>query len=507
MESIDWNEKAKEIIKRELLKRGVSHVHLVEFLNAAGIEETKASIDNKIGRGTFSAAFLIQCLSAIGCTTLPIDIMKNKVINIHTHSERSQGNIPYTDEKNKTRYIDTLPFKLSDSPEMTAISLFSGAGGLDIGLEQAGFKTLACVDSEADCRETLRHNRPEWLVFDNTEKGSETRDAGNIRDIEAHEILQAVGKEKGQIDLVVGGAPCQPFSNIGKKKGREDEKNGDLFLEFVRMIKGIGPSAFIFENVAGITQKKHADVIKYMTEQFSGMDYAISHTVLNAANYGVCQRRERFFLIGIKGDKTPAFPLPTHFKDKDSWDSFTKYFNQKPLGVPAPWMTLKELLDGLPPNYKKRNDYAVMNISEKVENRMRFISQGENFKVLPMEMRPNCWKSGKHLGSDTFGRLVEALPSVTIRTAAYNPSKGRYIHPRENRGLDTVEMSAIQGFPFDWEFKSVNRSRVTLVSAGKQIGNAVPPPLAKALGLAIKIQLIHQEQASDAEPLELVAQS
>ena len=113
-------------------------------------------------------------------------------------------------------------------------------------------------------------------------------------------FLKFAGLKKGEAALVVGGAPCQPFSNIGKKLGKNDEKNSDLFLEFVRIVKGVSPAAFIFENVVGITQQKHADVIKYMVDKFKGLGYGISHAILNSANYGVSQRRKRFFLMGIK---------------------------------------------------------------------------------------------------------------------------------------------------------------------------------------------------------------
>jgi DNA (cytosine-5)-methyltransferase 1 len=106
-----------------------------------------------------------------------------------------------------------------------------------------------------------------------------------------------------------------------------------------------------------------------------------------------------------------------------------------------------------------------------------------------MELRPDCWKNGKHQGNDTFGRMQADLPACTVRTAAYNPTKGRYIHPFENRGLNTVELAALQTFPPDWVFRCKAGKRVTLVSGGRQIGNAVPPLLGQALGRAILKQL------------------
>lgn len=418
----------------------------------------------------------------------------------------------YENIKTKNKYIDIADFsKEKNDSEFSVVSLFSGAGGLDIGLEEAGFQTSVCVEYDADCRETLRHNRPEWKLFEDgvkIGKGSiKTRIPGDIRDISVDELLKFSGLQKGKVSLVVGGAPCQPFSNIGKKLGKEDERNGDLFLEFVRMVKGINPEGFIFENVVGITQQKHSDVIKYMVDKFKGLGYGISYTILNAANYGVPQRRERFFLVGIKGIDNPAFPFPTHFKDSKHQSNFIKDFNNFPIRNYKKWVSVSDAFKKIPKNYEKRKDFAVMNISASVVKRMTYIKQGENFKALPMKLRPDCWKSGKHQGNDTFGRLISDLPSVTIRTAAYNPAKGMYIHPFENRGLNTIELSLLQSFPINWHFKSRGREKITLVSGGKQIGNAVPPGLAKALGAAIKKQILAKRVTKSPQKLVELAEA
>lgn len=415
----------------------------------------------------------------------------------------------YHNTKSGTNYIDTSDFPFGkNGTQFPVVSLFSGAGGLDIGLEESGFQTAVCIEYDADCRQTLRYNRPEWKLFEEEvkiEKGiMKTRIPGDIRDIDVEELLKYAGLKKGEVSLVVGGAPCQPFSNIGKKLGKSDEKNGDLFLEFVRMVKGIQPEAFIFENVVGITQLKHADVIKYMVNKFKGLGYGISHTILNSANYGVPQRRERFFLIGIKGVKNPAFPFPTFFKDEKHFSGFVKDLDEVPFSAFNKWVSVKDAFKRMPKKQENRIDYALMNISDIVVNRMTYINQGENFKVLPMKLRPNCWKSGKHQGNDTFGRMIADLPSCTIRTAAYNPAKGQYIHPFENRGLSTFEMAVLQSFPFDWYFRCKGSERVTLVSGGKQIGNAVPPLLARALGAAIKKQLLSKRLKSLEIQSELV---
>ena len=394
------------------------------------------------------------------------------------------------------RFIHIEYDNIPSRNNLTVVSLFSGAGGFDLGLEMAGFKTVACIENDEHCRETIRFNRPEWILIEDDRYISvdgkmSKRIPGDIRDIDADEVLFKTGLKKGECSLIVGGAPCQPFSNIGKKLGKDDERNGDLFLSFVRFIKGIEPKSFIFENVTGITQSKHNEVIEYMLEKLSGLGYSISYGIVNAAHYGVPQKRERFFLIGLKGSDVPAFPLPTHFKqDLKLWKQYLTE-NKLPQTLPmlCKWNTVGDTFKLLNQNRNLRDDYAILNVSEKVIERMKYISQGQNFKVVPTSLLPECWKSGKHQGSDTFGRMIEDEPSNTIRTAAYNPSKGMYIHPTENRGLDSLEIAALQTFPEEWYFKCKGRKKVTLVSVGKQIGNAVPPLLAKALGIALKKQL------------------
>ncbi|MCB1557900.1 MAG: DNA cytosine methyltransferase [Alphaproteobacteria bacterium] len=354
---------------------------------------------------------------------------------------------------------------------------------MEIGLENCGFKTSVCVEIDGDCRETLRQNRPSWKLFED----HNNRKPGDIRNIKPSEILKLAGLKPGDVALVTGGAPCQPFSNIGKKQGKDDPRNGDLFLEFVKIVKGVKPRAFIFENVAGITQAKHAEVVEYMKHQFDGLGYGISFDILNAADYGVPQQRKRFIMIGLLGDK-PAFPLPTHFKGTQEWKKFSLSLKGMPTYVPAPWNTVASTLKSMDRKLFKRRDCLGMQHSEEMKKRMGLIKQGQNFKVLPMNMRPKCWQTGKHQGHDTFGRMEADKPAPTIRTAGYNPTKGKYIHPFEDRGLNTAEMSALQSFPAEWEFCTLS-GRPSIVSIGRQIGNAVPPLLAEALGKALALQI------------------
>jgi DNA (cytosine-5)-methyltransferase 1 len=478
----NWNHYAKEVLSAAMKENNVTASALAERLNGDGCSETKASIDNKISRGSFSASFLYHCLYCLNRKDYSADTLL-KSGSFITLPPQAGGQ--YFSQNKGIGFL--TPPGAGGSPLKCnkVISLFTGTGGFDIGLEQAGFSTAACVEIDEHCRETLRHNRPQWTLLE----ANDGRIPGDIRQISGDEILKVAGLIKGEAALVVGGAPCQPFSNIGLKEGENDSRNGDLFLEFVRVVNDTEPNAFIFENVTGITQSKHAAVISYMEKKFSEIGYRISYSIINAADYGVPQKRQRFIILGLKGSAAPSFPMPTHAKDFKHWALFVDSLNRFPDYVPVGWKTVGDAFGELPSCYKSRPDYKQMNVSEIIENRMKLIGPGENFKVLPLNMRPNCWKSGKHLGQDTFGRLKLSEPSVTIRTAAYNPTKGRYIHPTENRGLDLIEMSCLQSFPLDWEFKCANNKPITLKSGGAQIGNAVPPLLAKALGDALYGQL------------------
>jgi DNA (cytosine-5)-methyltransferase 1 len=360
------------------------------------------------------------------------------------------------------------------------ISLFTGAGGMEIGLEAAGYETAGCIEIDADCRATLRHNRPQWVQIKSSDKHAVE---GDVRGVSINDILQQTGVKVGNVALVTGGAPCQPFSNMGKKLGSDDAKNGDLFREFVRIVVGLQPNGFVFENVSGIAQDRHCAVIAFMKDCFAGSGYSLACLVLNAADYGVAQTRKRFVMIG-KRHGAPCFPLPTHAESDISWAKFLKQLATAPSTKPLKWKSSGDALAMISLSRLRRFDNLNMNHSPEMVRRISLVKQGLNFKSLSHSDLPNCWKNGKHQGHDTFGRIVADRPAPTIRTAGYNPTKGRYIHPFENRGLSTAEMAAFQSFPESWEFSTAS-GKSSIVSIGKQIGNAVPPDLATAIGLAL----------------------
>jgi len=360
---------------------------------------------------------------------------------------------------------------------LTVVSLFSGGGGLDIGLEQAGFETLACVEMDKHARATLAANRPNWLLVN----GSGAME-GDIRQVDGKQLLAQINKKRGEVDVVAGGPPCQSFSNLGLKKGAADPVNGDLYAHYLRLVEQILPKAVLFENVEGFAHPRNAEVQAGLEAKLNDLGYRTVSGILIAADYGDPQIRRRFVMIGVRGAQ-PYLPAPTHFESEGKHRAF---FDAETVtaGPFRPYRTVADAFSSLKTWNQDRPDAVQMGISPKVVDRMKRLGPGENFKALPPEMLPNCWRSGGHQGADTFGRLWLDRPSVTIHTSAYNPSKGRYIHPTEHRGLSTLEMAVLQSFPEEWRFQCAGKP--SLVAIGRLIGNAVPVGLARALGLALR---------------------
>jgi len=341
----------------------------------------------------------------------------------------------------------------------TVISLFTGAGGLDLGFEQAGYEIRVCVENDPVTCKTLRRNRPHWKIIEK-----------DIRFVTTEEILEAAGLRAGEPTVVTGGPPCQPFSTLGKRKALEDPR-GALLREFIRVVNEARPRVFLFENVPGLCSVNRGRILKELLEAFNDIGYNVNYDILNAADYGVPQVRKRLFILGSREGIKLEFPPKDHSKDGSGglkkWVTVDEAFRKM----------VKEGWDFNRPDNKR------MRHSREMIERMSLIKPGENFLSLPLEKRPPCWRNGRHQGKDTFGRIDPNAPAPTIRTCAYNPTKGRYIHPYENRGLSTLEMAVLQTFPKDYIFEG------SLVKIGKQIGDAVPVLLARKIAEYILFQL------------------
>ncbi len=210
------------------------------------------------------------------------------------------------------------------------ISLFSGAGGLDLGLERAGFEVGVCVEIDPYFSKTLRVNNPSWPVMQR-----------DLQLVTSEELMGVARLEAGDAALVVGGTPCQPFSNAGKQKGVDDPR-GKLFREFLRVVNDVKPKAFVLENVPNIMSVNKGQAFKAILSELLGTGYRLTYKVLNAEEYGVPQLRRRIFFLGSREGQEIPFPKPTHGNHQEAMRLFA-------MDARIPFATVGQAFEGLPP--------------------------------------------------------------------------------------------------------------------------------------------------------------
>jgi DNA (cytosine-5)-methyltransferase 1 len=232
-----------------------------------------------------------------------------------------------------------------DAQTFTVVSLFTGAGGLDIGLEQAGFRTVSAVDFDADCIASLCANQRAHIPNGSGGKHLEGTVllAADVERLEASQLRPASAGRGWVPDLMAGGPPCQPFSSSGKMLAVQDPR-GKLFQHFVRLADALEPRLILFENVRGLVTARGpsgepGEVLRMVKDAFEGIGYATTFALLNAADYGAAQRRVRCFMMGTRCTALPVFPEATH-AEKPGADLF---------GARLPWATLKDFLASCPP--------------------------------------------------------------------------------------------------------------------------------------------------------------
>lgn len=318
----------------------------------------------------------------------------------------------------------------------TDIELFAGAGGLALGLEKAGFEGLCFVEFNHEACETLRKNRPNWNVIEN--------DVANV-DFSNYE---------GKIDLVSGGAPCQSFSYAGKRLGFGDTR-GTLFAQFAICVREVKPKMFMFENVKGMLSHDKGRTFKTITHEFESLGYEVIYKVLNAAYYGVGQKRQRLIVIGIRND----------LKDKIKFE----YPEQdKKMTV------LKDVLKNVP-------DSPYQPYSENKRKVMELVPAGGCWVDLPEDVAKAYMGKSYYAGGGRRGmarRIAWDEPCLTLTTSPSQKQTER-CHPDETRPFTVREYARIQKFPDEWKFCG------NLTEQYKQIGNAVPVELARRVGLKI----------------------
>lgn len=361
-------------------------------------------------------------------------------------------------------FMELLHFK-DNFEDRGVISLFSGAMGLDIGLEKAGLHIAVGQDFDASCVATMRFNGYKAL-------------GGDIRDIDPADLLEQVGMLRGEPFLICGGPPCQPFSTAGKRLGINDPR-GSLFMDFIRMIDYIRPRFFIMENVKGImsaplkhvplTERDKNDpdqqlgtVLDVILSEFFKLGYKTVYGVLDAVNYGVPQFRERFVLIGSRENEDIFLPIPTHFPVHQDPD--------------YRWKTLKSAIMDL-----EYNCGECAAFSEERLAFLRLVPEGGNWRDIPINLRKMAMGGAFESGGGKVGfyrRLSYSQPSPTLVTSPVQKAT-MMCHPTQDRPLSIREYARIQQFPDSWTFMGTNAAKY------RQIGNAVPVGLAVELGKVV----------------------
>lgn len=351
------------------------------------------------------------------------------------------------------------------SENRKVISLFSGAMGLDIGMQKAGLEVVIGQDFDASCVETMKANGHNVL-------------GGDIREIEPQTLLDLTHMHVGEPFMICGGPPCQPFSTAGKRLGINDPR-GSLFMDFIRMIDYIRPRFFVMENVKGIMsaplkhvpsserddndpEQKLGTVLDVILSEFYKLGYKTVYGLLDAVNYGVPQFRERFVLIGSRDHEDIFLPVPTHFQA-----------HQNP---ELRWQTVGSAIMDL-----EDDDEECATLSAERKKYLHMVPEGGNWRDLPADLIPAAMGGAYESGGGKVGfyrRLSYAQPAPTITTSPAQKAT-MLCHPKKDRPLSVKEYARIQQFPDDWIFIGNTQAKY------KQIGNAVPVGLGKAIGMAI----------------------
>jgi DNA (cytosine-5)-methyltransferase 1 len=391
------------------------------------------------------------------------------------------------------------------SKKYTAIDLFAGAGGFSLAAHQEDFKLLAAIEFDQNAAKTYQHN----IVNRLGEKTDVI--AQDINKVDVKAFVKSTGLKKGDLDLVMGGPPCQGFSSHRIKGAGEDDPRNQLLLRYFDFVSALMPKVFLVENVPGLLWPRHEEYLNKFISLAHDHEYKIigeKPLIINARDYGVPQSRRRAFILAVREDVTIDNlqwpPTPSHVKpdftkldQTASWKSASTVFQKPP----------QEVLDSLIPRMMKilnwsehtakyvvdelefgedinEGDSAYIHMKHKdfmlhrIRDTKLMGSREESDFTLP------CHQNGYSGHKDVYGRMFFHTPSNTMTTGCNNPSKGRFLHPWLNHGITLRHAARLQSFPDEYEFLGGS------MASAKQIGNAVPINLGKALISQIKNELL-----------------
>ena len=345
-----------------------------------------------------------------------------------------------------------------------AIDVFSGAGGLTLGLKRAGFRVAAAVEIEDHAFATYKTNHPEVHAIKQ-----------DVRTVKGRHLRALVG---GEVDLLAGCPPCQGFSPLTNTSSKRDPRN-DLVLEMARLVKEIRPRAVMMENVPGLADRGKRLFNRFL-KTLEELDYRYTWDVLQVANYGIPQNRRRLVLLAGRGFEF-HLPEPTHHKVGEG-------------GLPL-WKTLRDAISHMEPptlledsrkigGPQRLNWHVVRCLSPENIARLRKTRPGVSRAKLPKSLRPDCHKHADKGYTNVYGRMTWGQLPVTITGGCTTLSKGRFGHPSQLRTISVREAARIQTFPDDYVFDTPY-----MEYACEMIGNALPCDFAEILAASVAQQL------------------
>lgn len=421
MHSLIDKDKIHEVMKAQNIDTQQELAHLM------GITKNQVSVLLSPKANPFKSNFIKLCTV--------LDVEPTEILKI---SKKNKAKDAPMSKTKKGTFID-VDEVVAKRP-YNSIELFAGAGGLALGLEKAGFKEQALVEIDKYAAETLRKNRPDWNVLE--------EDIIKI----AEEGIRKYLPRNIEIDFVSGGYPCQAFSYAGHKMGLEDVR-GTMFYYFAQIVDELRPKVFLAENVKGLISHDKGKTLQTMVDIYEDLGYTVTPHMVRAVDYNVAQKRERVIIIGIRNDIDIEYKLP-------------KPYEYQPV--------LRDVLRDVPKSLGEK-------YPEKKHKVLEQVPPGGYWRDLPEEVAKAYMGKSFYSGGGRTGmarRISWDEPCLTLTCSPAQKQTER-CHPDETRPFTVREYARIQSFPDDWDFTG------SMGQQYKQIGNAVPVEMAKAIGLSI----------------------
>lgn len=357
----------------------------------------------------------------------------------------------------------------------TAIDLFCGAGGLSVGLTQAGYSVLAGNDIDPFAGKTFKATHPEAAFLD-----------GSIRDLDSSDFLNATGLKRKELTCLAGGPPCQGYSIYNHQRGMHDDRS-HLFQDYLRILEGLYPEWYVMENVTGIMSAGEGEAFHGVIAGLKELGYSVEAQILRAEDYGIPQERRRVVFIGNRLNIPVMWPQKTH---GDGLIPFTTIYdalsdlptlqNGEDLGICRYATRARSKYQRmLRKGSRVVHNHSASLLREKNMERMKHIPQGGSWRDIPHDLLPAGMKRARRSDhTKRYGRMAWSGLSCTILTKC-DVHWGAYIHPEQDRSITVREAARIQSFPDVFHFKGSRTEQFV------QVGNAVPPILAHKIGEAI----------------------